>query len=64
MILRPGLLSTPNQIRPTLSPAAAAYCFYYWYARSDMNGLMQASFYFGYMLMVCYGERGRQLGHE
>jgi hypothetical protein len=31
-----------------------AYCFYYWYARSDMNGLMQASFYFGYMLMVCY----------
>lgn len=22
-----------------------------------MNGLMQASFYFGYMLMVCYGER-------
>ncbi|KAL4853449.1 Transmembrane 9 superfamily member 3 [Chlorella vulgaris] len=32
-----------------------AYCFYYWYARSDMNGLMQASFYFGYMLMVCYG---------
>ena len=21
-----------------------------------MNGLMQASFYFGYMLMVCYGE--------
>ena len=44
---------------PPACPACpAAYCFYYWYARSDMNGLMQASFYFGYMLMVCYGEPG------
>ncbi|KFM26763.1 Putative phagocytic receptor 1b [Auxenochlorella protothecoides] len=32
-----------------------AYCFYYYLARSDMNGLMQATFYFGYNLMVCLG---------
>lgn len=25
------------------------YCFYYYYARSDMKGFMQTSFYFGYM---------------
>ncbi|GIL73933.1 hypothetical protein Vretimale_5121 [Volvox reticuliferus] len=31
------------------------YCFYYYYARSDMSGFMQTSFFFGYMLMVCYG---------
>ena len=31
------------------------YCFYYFYARSDMNGFMQTSFYFGYMFMICYG---------
>ena len=47
---RPPSLPGPH------APCPAAYCFYYWYARSDMNGLMQASFYFGYMLMVCYGE--------
>jgi transmembrane 9 superfamily member 1 len=31
------------------------YCFYYYSARSDMNGLMQAAFYFGYNLMACAG---------
>eukprot|EP00270_Netrium_digitus_P006730 TRINITY_DN1940_c0_g1_i2.p1 TRINITY_DN1940_c0_g1~~TRINITY_DN1940_c0_g1_i2.p1 ORF type:complete len:647 (-),score=171.95 TRINITY_DN1940_c0_g1_i2:358-2208(-) len=31
------------------------YCFYYYYARSDMTGLMQTSFFFGYMACVCYG---------
>jgi hypothetical protein len=30
------------------------YCFYYYIARSDMSGFMQTSFFFGYMLMVCY----------
>eukprot|EP00898_Chlorokybus_atmophyticus_P005779 jgi/Chlat1/6201/Chrsp44S05799 len=32
-----------------------AYCFYYYNARSDMTGLMQTSFFFGYMGAVCYG---------
>eukprot|EP00850_Spirogloea_muscicola_P000802 SM000003S11047 [mRNA] locus=s3:507307:510682:- [translate_table: standard] len=31
------------------------YCFYYYYARSDMQGLMQMSFFFGYMACLCYG---------
>eukprot|EP00897_Mesotaenium_endlicherianum_P009077 jgi/Mesen1/8198/ME000442S07474 len=31
------------------------YCFYYYYARSDMTGFMQTSFFFGYMSCVCYG---------
>jgi len=31
------------------------YCFYYYYARSDMNGFMQTSFFFGYMSIICYG---------
>jgi len=31
------------------------YCFYYFFARSDMTGFMQTSFFFGYMLMICYG---------
>jgi hypothetical protein len=31
------------------------YCFYYYFARSDMSGFMQTSFFFGYMGMVCYG---------
>lgn len=31
------------------------YCFYYYFARSDMSGFMQTSFFFGYMLMVCFG---------
>ncbi len=30
------------------------YCFYYYYARSDMNGFMQTSFFFGYNAVVCY----------
>lgn len=30
------------------------YCFYYYYARSDMTGFMQTSFFFGYMACVCY----------
>jgi hypothetical protein len=31
------------------------YCFYYFFARSDMSGFMQTAFFFGYMLMVCFG---------
>ncbi|WOG97452.1 hypothetical protein DCAR_0416792 [Daucus carota subsp. sativus] len=31
------------------------YCLYYYYARSDMNGFMQTSFFFGYMACICYG---------
>lgn len=31
------------------------YCFYYYFARSDMSGFMQTAFFFGYMLMVCFG---------
>ena len=31
------------------------YCFYYYYARSDMSGFMQTSFFFGYMWTICYG---------
>eukprot|EP00850_Spirogloea_muscicola_P016381 SM000132S26896 [mRNA] locus=s132:243228:245868:- [translate_table: standard] len=31
------------------------YCFYYYYARSDVRGFMQTSFFFGYMACVCYG---------
>eukprot|EP00887_Chlorella_sp_A99_P003316 scaffold26.g3316.t1 len=30
-----------------------AYCWYYYFARSDMSGVMQATFYFGYNLIVC-----------
>jgi hypothetical protein len=30
------------------------YCFYYYFMRSDMNGLMQTSFFFGYNAIVCY----------
>ncbi|CAI9780877.1 unnamed protein product [Fraxinus pennsylvanica] len=32
-----------------------AYCLYYYYARSDMLGFMQTSFFFGYMACICYG---------
>ena len=28
------------------------YCFYYYFARSEMSGFMQTAFYFGYMSMV------------
>ncbi|KAH7405226.1 hypothetical protein KP509_15G061600 [Ceratopteris richardii] len=31
------------------------YCFHYFFARSDMSGFMQTSFFFGYMTCVCYG---------
>ncbi|KAK4484101.1 hypothetical protein RD792_011321 [Penstemon davidsonii] len=31
------------------------YCLYYYYARSDMSGFMQISFFFGYMACICYG---------
>ncbi|KAJ6402340.1 hypothetical protein OIU84_014431 [Salix udensis] len=31
------------------------YCLYYYFARSDMSGFMQTSFFFGYMACVCYG---------
>ncbi len=30
------------------------YCFYYYFIRSDMSGLMQTSFFFGYNAVVCY----------
>jgi len=32
-----------------------AYCGYYFYARSNMSGLLQTSFFFGYMLPICWG---------
>ncbi|XP_028793508.1 transmembrane 9 superfamily member 2-like [Neltuma alba] len=32
-----------------------AYCFYYYYARSDMSGFLQISFFFGYTACICYG---------
>ncbi|CAN4097587.1 unnamed protein product [Withania somnifera] len=31
------------------------YSFYYYFLRSDMNGFMQTSFFFGYMACVSYG---------
>lgn len=31
-----------------------AYCVYYYYVRSPLEGFMQASFFFGYMLLVSY----------
>lgn len=31
------------------------YCLYYYWARSDMTGFMQTSFFFGYMACICYG---------
>jgi len=31
------------------------YCIYYYFARSDMTGFMQTSFFFGYMSCICYG---------
>ncbi|KAH8491946.1 hypothetical protein H0E87_021515 [Populus deltoides] len=32
-----------------------AYCFYYYYARTDMSGFMQTSFIFGYMACISFG---------
>jgi transmembrane 9 superfamily protein 1 len=31
-----------------------AYSFFYWVYRSEMDGFVQASFFFGYMAIVCY----------
>lgn len=31
-----------------------AYSFYYYYHRSNMDGLLQLSFYFGYMAIISY----------
>lgn len=31
-----------------------AYSFFYYYYRSKMTGFLQASFYFGYMFILCY----------
>ncbi|XP_047321904.1 transmembrane 9 superfamily member 3-like [Impatiens glandulifera] len=31
------------------------YCLYYYYARSEMSGFMQTSYFFGYMACICYG---------
>jgi len=39
--------------------STAAYVFgysvYYWFFRSDMRGLLQATFYYGYCGIACYG---------
>jgi hypothetical protein len=32
-----------------------AYCVYYYLFRSEMTGLLQTSFFFGYMAVACYG---------
>lgn len=32
-----------------------AYSIYYFHYRSDMDGWMQTSFFFGYLLVTCYG---------
>lgn len=32
-----------------------AYCIYYYIFRSQMSGLLQTSFFFGYMAVACYG---------
>uniref|UniRef100_A0A7S4G828 Transmembrane 9 superfamily member n=1 Tax=Eutreptiella gymnastica TaxID=73025 RepID=A0A7S4G828_9EUGL len=31
-----------------------AYCFYFLYSESKMSGFFQVSYYFGYMLLICY----------
>ena len=31
------------------------YCFFYYFERSEMNGLLQTAFFFGYMAAVSYG---------
>ncbi|CAM6116820.1 unnamed protein product [Calypogeia fissa] len=31
------------------------YCFYFYFARSEMSGFMQTSYFFGYMGCVCLG---------
>lgn len=31
------------------------YCIFYYFQRSDMSGLMQISFFFGYMACICFG---------
>eukprot|EP00998_Keelungia_sp_KM082_P004197 NODE_1529_length_1304_cov_74.958369_g1516_i0.p1 GENE.NODE_1529_length_1304_cov_74.958369_g1516_i0~~NODE_1529_length_1304_cov_74.958369_g1516_i0.p1 ORF type:complete len:398 (+),score=114.57 NODE_1529_length_1304_cov_74.958369_g1516_i0:38-1195(+) len=31
-----------------------AYCFYFLWHESKMSGFMQVTYYFGYMLMICY----------
>jgi len=31
-----------------------AYCFYFLYSESRMSGFFQVSYYFGYMLLICY----------
>jgi hypothetical protein len=33
----------------------AGYCVFYWIFRSDMRGLLQGAFYFGYNAVACYG---------
>ena len=32
-----------------------AYAVYYYTVKSDMSGLLQASFFYGYMAVACYG---------
>merc|ERR1711907_473498 len=31
-----------------------AYCFFYYFHRSEMYGFLQGSFFFGYMAVACY----------
>eukprot|EP00708_Paratrimastix_pyriformis_P002761 GAFH01001516.1.p1 GENE.GAFH01001516.1~~GAFH01001516.1.p1 ORF type:complete len:507 (-),score=197.42 GAFH01001516.1:59-1471(-) len=31
------------------------YCFVFYFTRSSMTGFLQTSFYFGWMLLICYG---------
>ena len=44
-----------QRLRNDVKRRFCRYCFYYYFARSDMSGFMQTSFFFGYMGMVCYG---------
>jgi len=32
-----------------------AYCFVFYFTRSSMRGFLQTSFFFGWMLVICYG---------
>ena len=38
-----------------VGPFIYAYCFFYYYNHSDMSGLLQSSFFFGYMFNISLG---------
>ena len=42
-------------LTPSFAPRLATSSFYYFHARSDMSGLMQTSFFYGYMALICWG---------